>query len=401
MKASPAAQRSVDCKERIPSARKFKKSSTSFGKMGLSGCTKDTVLPRGNGYILIVIMLTMLSGATALMPWAAPIVWIVAGIFVWITEIKGEARDHLSWQPLKEMEDSTEVKVPFKAMLLSVLAAGFVGVVSWLRPLYNMAQARDLHSLMAMLTTKIQNFSWNSPNVPFTSMEFAFGIHGLCAALLLISSVVMHKRSKPSWHSSVCFIHNTSMCLFSSVMLVLLIVGAVGENRFTSIDSFLCHRPHGEPSGLISFTMYMFYLTKIMELFDTFLTVLAKRPIWWLHIIHHFSTASMVLHANGSNHSLDILCAGLNCFCHIAIYLYLAKPCKTLRWPITFLQIVQFTIVLGCSAYLMYQRYIGTPCDGTQASEWHCIIMYFVYLGLFANFFIQNYVMKQRKDIRA
>eukprot|EP00467_Chlorarachnion_reptans_P000727 CAMPEP_0114520270 /NCGR_PEP_ID=MMETSP0109-20121206/19476_1 /TAXON_ID=29199 /ORGANISM="Chlorarachnion reptans, Strain CCCM449" /LENGTH=956 /DNA_ID=CAMNT_0001701123 /DNA_START=112 /DNA_END=2979 /DNA_ORIENTATION=+ len=356
----------------------------------------------GSGYLLVVMLLLMLSGATAMMPWIAPVVWIVAGIFVWMSDIKGEARDHLSWQPFNKVENVREVKVPLVAMVLTVIAAGLVGTLSWLHPVYQMVvQSKSYAAIVDLILMKINTFTWSNPSVPFTSIEFAFGIHFLCAAMLLVSSVVMHKRKKPSWHSSVCFIHNVSMCIFSTVMLCLLIIGGMLEGRFASADAFLCHRPHGNPSGLVSFTMYMFYLTKIMELFDTFLTVLAKRPIWWLHIIHHFSTASMVLHAAGSNHSLDILCAGLNCFCHIAIYMYLTRPCKALRWPITFLNIVQFTIVLGCSGYVLLQRYMGTACDGTGASEVHCIVMYCIYLGLFANFFIQNYVMKVRKNIRA
>jgi len=42
-------------------------------------------LKSGNGIIPVAILLAMLSGATTMMPWMAPVVWIVAGVFVWLS----------------------------------------------------------------------------------------------------------------------------------------------------------------------------------------------------------------------------------------------------------------------------------------------------------------------------
>mmetsp|Transcript_2097 Transcript_2097/g.2929 ORF Transcript_2097/g.2929 Transcript_2097/m.2929 type:complete len:220 (-) Transcript_2097:1652-2311(-) len=125
----------------------------------------------GAGYLMVSIVLLALSGATMLMPWIAPIVWIVAGIFVWISDIKGIARDHLSWQPFKEADSKTEVKVPLLALLLSVLAAGVIGSIGWLRPLYNMIVLENFS--LATLQEKNFQFLMEQP-------RGALYKHGIC-----------------------------------------------------------------------------------------------------------------------------------------------------------------------------------------------------------------------------
>ncbi len=42
---------------------------------------EDTSVAKGT--LLLAVLVLGLSGATLLMPWVAPMVWTVAGIFVW------------------------------------------------------------------------------------------------------------------------------------------------------------------------------------------------------------------------------------------------------------------------------------------------------------------------------
>jgi len=140
--------------------------------------------------------------------------------------------------------------------------------------------------------------------------------------------------------------------------------------------------------------MYIFYLSKAFEFVDTFLLVLTKKKLIWLHKIHHLTTMSLVWHAMKVDLPSEITCGGLNCFVHVIMYLYFASPITFLRPFITFSQIFQFVIALGIIGYASYVRYFtsGPSCEGTAAAEFHGIFMYGVYLVMFLNFFIQQYI---------
>jgi hypothetical protein len=103
---------------------------------------------------------------------------------------------------------------------------------------------------------------------------------------------------------------------------------------------------------------------------------------------------SLVWHAMHVNLPSEITCGALNCFVHVAMYLYFASPISFLRPFITFTQITQFLIALGVISYALYIRFATTepPCDGTLPAEIHGLVMYGVYLGMFFNFFIQQYL---------
>mmetsp|Transcript_43259 Transcript_43259/g.84785 ORF Transcript_43259/g.84785 Transcript_43259/m.84785 type:complete len:1343 (-) Transcript_43259:236-4264(-) len=187
------------------------------------------------------------------------------------------------------------------------------------------------------------------------------------------------------------------MSALSLLMLIGLVVGGLQQNRFNSMNTFLCKRTETVQPGLVQFSMWVFYLSKMFEFIDTFLLVLSKKKLIWLHKIHHLTTMSLVWHAQHINLPSEILCAALNCFVHVIMYFYFARPVRSLRSVITTTQITQFVLVLGALVWAATLRNAGTPCQGTSTAEWHGITIYGVYLFMFANFFVQQYLVKNCK----
>lgn len=232
-----------------------------------------------------------------------------------------------------------------------------------------------------------------------TSATFLAGVHVVYAGMLFLVTNYMKDRKRPSWVPAVSFVHNLNMSVLSLVMLIGLIAGAVWDKRFDSLDAFGC-RPAADYVGAVPFWMYVFYLSKMLEFIDTFLLVLSKKDLIWLHKVHHLTTMSLVWHAMVNNYALDLISAGTNCIVHTIMYLYFAKPIRFLRPFITSSQIVQFLLVLALHINAFYQRFMShSPCRGSFYAELHGTGMYGLYLGMFVNFFVQQY-LKNRKERR-
>ena len=212
----------------------------------------------------------------------------------------------------------------------------------------------------------------------------------------------MKDRQFSPFLKTFSFFHNSFMSILSLIMLVGILVGAYLNNRFSSWDAYCCSQPGNPPSvGLLPFSMYVFYLSKGFEFVDTFLLVLGKKQLIWLHKIHHLTTMSLVWHSMHVDLRSEITCGALNCFVHVIMYLYFACPIRILRSSITSLQLIQFVLALGVIGYTAYVRFTAeVPCNGTLLSEMHGIVMYGVYLGMFLNFFLKQYFgqRNQKKD---
>lgn len=249
------------------------------------------------------------------------------------------------------------------------------------------------------LVNYVDNFKWTTGETPMTSMEFLVAVHVIYASTLFVLTSAMKTRETPKTFVKVYGkFHNLLMSILSGVMLWGLIWGGIVDGRFDSWYSFACQRKEDVQTGLVQFSMFIFYLSKILEFVDTFLLVLSKKKLIWLHKVHHLTTMSLVWHAMHINLATDILCAALNCFVHTIMYFYFAYPVRALRSTITFTQITQFVMVLVALIPAAYKRLSGaTPCQGTLKGEMHGIIMYGVYLAMFANFFLRQYLMQGKK----
>jgi len=245
------------------------------------------------------------------------------------------------------------------------------------------------------LWSRIDSFRWDSEAAVGTSWQFLFAIHVIYGIGIISLQQWMLKpgRETPSWVKPFGFVHNLWMSFLSFVMLAGVLYGGFITSRFTSLHAYTCVRPPTEVSpGLLQFSMYVFYISKMFEFIDTILLILSKKKLIWLHKIHHLTTMSLVWHAMESNLSFEITAAGLNCFVHVIMYFYFAIPVRAIRSSITTTQITQFVFVLAASFYSLYYRILGKPCEGTLLAELHGVGMYGLYLAMFLNFFIRQYL---------
>ena len=251
-----------------------------------------------------------------------------------------------------------------------------------------------LDTAAQMAIEYINNFEWEQGVTPLTSQRSFYSIHVVYISMLLYLQKYMADRKSPAWLGAVSFVHNCFMSLLSLAMLVGLLYGAFLSDRFSSWDGLTCKHPH-KAQGLVPFTMYVFYLSKGLEFIDTFLLILGRKKLIWLHKIHHLTTMGLVYHAMNSNLISDFICGGTNCLVHVIMYAYFAKPMRFLQPLITSSQIAQFLVCLFFLVIPFSRRLLhpeAEQCDGTIYADLHGIAMYGVYLTMFVNFFLQQYI---------
>jgi hypothetical protein len=235
---------------------------------------------------------------------------------------------------------------------------------------------------------------------PLTSLGFMAGQAAGYNVVCWMGTRYMAGREKLelSWLAKA---HNIALSAFSGLLAGYLLVIAARDGRFESHDALHCH-PTLSPE--YEHIIYLFYLSKLWEMLDTVLLIAAKKPVIWLHKIHHSSTLSIVgAHYYGTV-PFEIVGVFDNLLVHTFMYAYFAFPSglRSVRWIMTVGQIAQFLHVLGyaCLHALMWVTSPGmtSPCDDTGPVLLYEMFWYLVYLVLFVNFFRKQYLGSRLKQ---
>jgi len=246
-----------------------------------------------------------------------------------------------------------------------------------------------------MVNTNTYEFikSW-----PLTSVEFmichAFAYNAACWAFTKYM-----KDKKPMLVGKIAKVHNAALSAFSLILALVAIVVAYRDGIFATHYTFHCNPPRSTAMGII---FYLFYLSKLWEMVDTFLLIASKKPVIWLHQIHHASTVSVVGFVFYGSVGHEFVPLVENLFVHFFMYAYFYSPraFRSFRIIMTTLQIVQFVHVLVyCIIHLDWWHETGkVVCNEDGPTLIYITFWYVAYLVLFINFFFQQYLQSSRND---
>jgi len=198
--------------------------------------------------------------------------------------------------------------------------------------------------------------------------------------------------------------------MFLSALSVAMLCGIAYETyqHAHGVSSLFCDEEHVMNRGRVMWWYYIFYLSKFYELLDTFIIVLKKNPVIFLHWYHHFIT--LILVQVSLRASLVVLWAPIaaNACVHVFMYYYYAllargHPadrdfCSRYKVFITRLQISQFVFDL-CVIFYSFNLYLRNPkCDGSTMSYIFTIVVLSSFLLLFLNFYFKRYTGKKPQD---
>merc|ERR1711871_335637 len=97
---------------------------------------------------------------------------------------------------------------------------------------------------MSEVTDYVTQFEWKTGETPMTSVEFLVSAHvAYFVAAMGLAKYVHARGKKLAALETLTKFHNVGMCLISGCLLALLAVASKADNRFSDVDTLVCHRP--------------------------------------------------------------------------------------------------------------------------------------------------------------
>ncbi|KAF3426718.1 hypothetical protein E2986_12626 [Frieseomelitta varia] len=237
------------------------------------------------------------------------------------------------------------------------------------------------------------NQAWITNN--FSYCFYCCGIY-----LILIFGGKYYMSSRPKFNL------RGPLALWSGLLATFSIIGF----SRTAPELFHVLQHHGfyhsvcTPSNLLEdcvsgFWSWMFILSKIPELIDTFFIVLRKQPLIFLHWYHHLSAFLFVWYIYAETVATTRWYFTMNYFVHSVMYSYYSLKAMQYKLPksvavmITMLQIVQMIMGGTVTTAAYYYRKSGHfECYMSQENFIVCFFVYFSYLVIFVKLFYKNYL---------
>ncbi|KAI8930044.1 ELO family [Entophlyctis helioformis] len=236
------------------------------------------------------------------------------------------------------------------------------------------------------------DFKWSVGRTPLADLQVILTTWAIYFSTIIGLKIYM--RDRPAFKmASVTAYHNMFLCLISLAMCVAGVVGTYHRATTRGIDEIFCTSDSESMRGLLQYTMYMYYLSKFVELFDTVILVLKKKPVIFLHWYHHAIVMLMVW--SWLQYDVAFATQGMiaNTLIHVFMYYYYyASSLGRNVWYkkyITTGQIVQFTLSFVLSMpYIYYHSKKG--CSGWNAFVFSMAING-SFLALFIDFYRRTY----------
>jgi hypothetical protein len=279
----------------------------------------------------------------------------------------------------------------------------------------------------------MREFRYVPGETMFSEFQYPLGISFAYLAGVYLLSKIMKNREKivfPRFNS----FHNFFMTALSLIMFVGMLVGLI-EIYFVSVicvtslilkdllqmksdnedflSATLCDSKNTHVlKGTMYFWIYVFYLSKFIEVIDTFIIVLKKvrqlsrllkflfrqGKLIFLHVYHHWITMLLCFVCLDNALPMQWVACSLNCLVHVPMYYYywISGRGGDVWWKkyITQMQIIQFCLVNVGQLTANYLHFYGNrDCQSFNPPTAHFFAAFVInsYLFLFILFYFEAY----------
>merc|ERR1712061_114308 len=243
-------------------------------------------------------------------------------------------------------------------------------------------------------------FTW----VRFTGNHWEVPLVAVTAYFILIPLLKRMVARHGKWNvRDFAFYWNAGLSLFSWCGLVacvpVLISNLVANGSYFTV----CAPPHWYGNNLSGFFVMLFIYSKVAELLDTVLLLLAKKSVialqWW----HHSTVLLYCWHSYANCIATGIWFAAMNYSVHAVMYGYFAitatkyRKCVTpFAIFITLAQLLQMLVGMYVTVKAVFHQARGEECHVNKTNSVLGLGMYFSYFVLFFKLFVDNYCCKSK-----
>ncbi len=227
----------------------------------------------------------------------------------------------------------------------------------------------------------IHNFEWNKETTWGLSLKFLLTEVLGYVALIQALNALLARRKNVIPLGYIPTLHHLLLAVGSAIMFLGCLQTTVVEFERSSwlwggpkqsIDWVLCSPVGTRVVGAVFFWSYVYYLSEFYELLDTFILILKKRPLTFLHVFHHATVIIMCYLWLQFVQSLEIITLLTNTIVHVIMYSYYflcsinhPPPWKKL---VTNLQKVQFLFSFVASVATLWLHFKGRRDGGGWSS---------------------------------
>eukprot|EP00930_Biecheleria_cincta_P020349 TRINITY_DN1531_c0_g1_i6.p1 TRINITY_DN1531_c0_g1~~TRINITY_DN1531_c0_g1_i6.p1 ORF type:complete len:431 (-),score=81.23 TRINITY_DN1531_c0_g1_i6:477-1697(-) len=239
----------------------------------------------------------------------------------------------------------------------------------------------------------------------FTSQHWEVALVCVAGYLILIPSLKRLVARYGKWDvKNFAFYWNASLSIFSwcgVFACVPLLLRTLFSNGFYFTT---CAPPKWYGDDLSGLFLGLFIYSKVAELVDTILLVLAQKPVialqWW----HHSTVLLYCWHSYSVSIATGMWFCCMNYAVHSVMYGYFAvtatkyrKMATPFAMFITLAQLLQMVVGMYVTVQAVLYQANGHKCHVNKTNSILGLLMYFSYFVLFSKLFVDNYLLKKKK----
>jgi len=251
------------------------------------------------------------------------------------------------------------------------------------------------HYVKPHLWPGIRDFEYSYEETP---LMYWVWTPALCFSYLIsVYLLKFYMQDKKPWDLHYFrILHNSFLC-FGSFMVVIGVTGELYKTyKMGGFEALVCDSNGYQIKTSLYNWYYVFYLSKFYEFVDTYILILRKKPVIFLHLFHHFITAFLAFLGLWDRAVIQWPIITFNASVHVFMYYYyLAVSLGSDVWwkkYLTTMQIVQFCLdILSGIPFHYYLLVLGKQCSGTEAVINFEHFILFCFLLLFINFYRKSY----------
>uniref|UniRef100_A0A0K0E7J6 Elongation of very long chain fatty acids protein n=1 Tax=Strongyloides stercoralis TaxID=6248 RepID=A0A0K0E7J6_STRER len=242
--------------------------------------------------------------------------------------------------------------------------------------------------------SKIDSLKWTEERIPFVIQTIVIYLVSIFTLQKVMKNYEAFKLNIP------LAIWNLFLSVYSTITVYYLYNDFFGSiMKYGIIDSWCVLGDYDK--GITGYYVWLFTISKLFELIDTFFIVLRKKPLRFIHWYHHIVTLIFIFLTYIQISAFVRWGIFLNASVHSVMYFYYfmrtlnIKVNKFIPIIITSLQILQFIISCGGLINITYKHFFTKDiCHTNTFILLFAASMDFSYLFLFINFFIHSYFKK-------
>jgi len=243
-------------------------------------------------------------------------------------------------------------------------------------------------------------FDWKPlSGLKWMQCNWHLSIYASFIYVLVVFSVQRKMKNRDPFKLRKClFIWNSFLALFS-ILGSYFMLPEMLEILGSSFHKSVCYASVQERA---QYWMWLFAISKIIELGDTLFIVLRKQKLIFLHWFHHILALVYTWYSVSQNISLGRWFVTMNYVVHSLMYTYYAARALQWRVPrviamaITSLQILQMVFGFYVSFYAFRAKVSGVYCEIPMKTATFGFLVYIVFFYLFARFFVKAYFLSKR-----